>query len=933
MSGYKKDEDIEGTPFASIDKTTVFQEARIFNSSPISPRKCRTLLTKIAYLLSTSTSSAPVFTKEEATQLFFGVSKLFQNKDAGLRQMVYVVIKELASVAEDVIMVTSSIMKDTAMGSDVVFRPNAIRALCRVIDSTTVQAIERLIKTAIVDKHASVSSAALVSSFHLLPIASPIIKHWANETQEAVTASKIITMGGQQLSGGSSIAQYHALGLLYQMRSGDRMGVIKMITQFASSGSSSSGGGMMGKLLGGGGNGSLKSSAGLVMLIRYAAKIAAEDPNQRASMVGIIESLLRHRSDMVNIEAAKALLDIPNVQESEAQAAVTCLQLFLTSPRYAARFAAIRTLNKFAMRNPAAVSVCNPDIEGMIADSNRSVATFAITTLLKTGNEASVDRLMKQIQGFMGDISDEFKATIVDAVRSLVLKFPAKQGIMLAFLSGVLRDEGGYDFKRCVVEAVFDMIKFVPESREEALSVLCDFIEDCEYSKLAVRILHLLGQQGPGMPMPRKYIRYIYNRVALENALVRAAAVSALARFAVGDVDQGVKTSVKVLLARCMDDIDDEVRDRAALALRCVEDEEMANKFVKNDAVFSLPVLEQQLVLYVSDTGSFEKPFDIKQVPVITREQADVEAFQKKTQATTIVGSTFGTDKPAAKAASAGASVGEASAPVEDATSRYAQALAAVPEFGTYGAVLKSSREVELTEREMEYVVSAVKHVFKEHVVLQFDVQNTIPDTLLENVSMVAVPEDEESLEEEFIIPLPTLTEGAPGTIYVAFRRVEPEMYPITSFTNTLKFTTKEVDPTTGEPEESGFDDEYQVENLELVSGDFISPTFIGSFTQAWDTLGPANQATETYALSSLPSLAEATKNVIGVLGMQPLEGTDSPTSTTTHMVKLSGRATGGEKVLASVQMVYASQRGVTVKITARAESEGAAALVVNGIA
>ena len=48
--------------------------------------------------------------------------------------MVYLVIKELANTAEDVIMVTSSIMKDTAVGSDVLYRANAIRALCRIID-------------------------------------------------------------------------------------------------------------------------------------------------------------------------------------------------------------------------------------------------------------------------------------------------------------------------------------------------------------------------------------------------------------------------------------------------------------------------------------------------------------------------------------------------------------------------------------------------------------------------------------------------------------------------------------------------------------------------------------------------------------------------------------------------------------------------------
>lgn len=123
-------------------------------------------------------------------------------------------------------------------------------------------------------------------------------------------------------------------------------------------------------------------------------------------------------------------------------------------------------MNKLSLSNPAAVSPCNLDMENLITDQNRSVATFAITTLLKTGNEASVDRLMKQISGFMSEISDEFKVIVVEAIRSLCLKFPAKQAIMLNFLSGVLRDEGGYDFKKAVVEAIFDMVKFITDSKD-----------------------------------------------------------------------------------------------------------------------------------------------------------------------------------------------------------------------------------------------------------------------------------------------------------------------------------------------------------------------------------------------------------------------------------------------------------------------------------
>lgn len=48
--------------------------------------------------------------------------------------MVHLIIKELASSAEDIIMVTSTIMQDTGGSTDAIFRPNAIRALCRIID-------------------------------------------------------------------------------------------------------------------------------------------------------------------------------------------------------------------------------------------------------------------------------------------------------------------------------------------------------------------------------------------------------------------------------------------------------------------------------------------------------------------------------------------------------------------------------------------------------------------------------------------------------------------------------------------------------------------------------------------------------------------------------------------------------------------------------
>jgi coatomer protein complex subunit gamma len=76
---------------------------------------------------------------------------------------------------------------------------------------------------------------------------------------------------------------------------------------------------------------------------------------------------------------------------------------------------------------------------------------------------------MKQISGFMSEISDDFKVIVVDAIRTLCLKFPAKYPSMLSFLKDILRDEGGYEFKKSIVEAIFDIINQIPESKEAGM--------------------------------------------------------------------------------------------------------------------------------------------------------------------------------------------------------------------------------------------------------------------------------------------------------------------------------------------------------------------------------------------------------------------------------------------------------------------------------
>ena len=124
---------------------------------------------------------------------------------------------------------------------------------------------------------------------------------------------------------------------------------------------------------------------------------------------------------------------------------------------------------------------------------------------------------------------------------------------------------------------------------------------------------------------------------------------------------------------------------------------------------------------------------------------------------------------------------------------------------------------------------------------------------------MVVSPEDDGDvqLEEEFIIPAPELKTNEPGTIYVSFKRLETEsQYVATSFTNILKFTSKEIDPSTNEPEDGdGYEDEYQVEDLELNGADYVVPAYAGSFDNVWEQAN-GDSAVETLQLSNIKSIA-----------------------------------------------------------------------------
>ncbi|PVU85747.1 hypothetical protein BB560_006925 [Smittium megazygosporum] len=925
---WKKDEDQDELgALLSLDKSSVLQEARMFNQTPIRPRNCRLLLAKLMYLL----QRGDTLTTTEATGLFFSITKLFQSNDLSLKQMVYLAIKELSEISEDVIMVTSSLMKDMQPKSDEQYRAKALRVLCKITDASMLPSIERYIKSAITDRNTAISSSALVSAFHLNNKARDTVRRWSSEVQEVVSGK---TLGGSFsffTSNSSSpnslgITQYHALGTLYALKQNDRIAVAKIVQGFSS---------------GARGGSAIENSFAHVLLIRYAVKVMSTDPSHLNSLYSMLEEWVRYRTEIVCLEAARAIVELENAPMKLVTSAVSSLQSLLSSSKAVVRFSAVRTLDHLAVTRPEAVQPCNMDIESLVNDSCRSVSTLAITTLLKTGNEASVDRLMKVMEGFMSEISDEFRTIVAEAVGNLCIKFPQKHSSFLSFLSGALRNEGGFDFKQSIVNSIFSLVKTVKECREIALTHLCEFIEDCEFSKLSVQILHFLGIEGPYTSMPSIYIRHIYNRVVLENAQVRAAAVLALAKFGASTQPDGkLRNSIIVLLKRCLDDRDDEVRDRAVWALRFINNESIISRYISDDSTYSLQLFESKLVEYLSNpNNNFNSPVSISSVPKISRDQDTIVNASNK-------------PKPTIEAAfteSAGLSTDTHAPSLASGTIAFAPeinfsaVLKSIPEFESYGEVIVSSRKPEeLTEPETEYTVVCYKHIYPRHIVFQFECANTLSESLLEQVFVEMTSTDglDMLLVPEFVIPIQQLTFNSPSSTFVSFERIDTENIATGSFQCALKFKTFECDPDTQEkldPEDTGFDDMYALEPIELDVSDYVLATLIPDWKQLWDTLEnkegePQHELISSFQLPQVTSLKGCVENLNQALGMFATDASLNPTNKVAHQAVFMGLFEAKAKTIVRARMTFEEQTGVTLELCIRSEDFKVCNIILSSI-
>lgn len=167
-----------------------------------------------------------------------------------------------------------------------------------------------------------------------------------------------------------------------------------------------------------------------------------------------------------------------------------------------------------------------------------------------------------------------------------------------------------------------------------------------------------------------------------------------------------------------------------------------------------------------------------------------------------------------------------------------------------------------------------------------------------------------------------------------------------------LKYVVKDCEPNSGAviEEDAGYDDEYALEDLDLLVSDFMIRAAPADFGGAWDALSPGgsggdgddqggHEVEETYALSAFKSIEEATKSIVGFMGMAVCERSDkvadarSGGSVHAHTLLLVGLFRGHQVLIrAKLAMSGDHEAGVTMQISVRSPDEAVAAFVASAV-
>lgn len=863
---------MSASPFLTTPKKEeVFQDIKIFNSKTPDVVACKRLLLKLLTMVNRGTE----LTDDEVSTVFFGLNFLFNDQNQGLKKIVYLAVKEMVQQPSFFVL-TNTLLKD-AKDKNETSKIDALKVIPYVIASNNPIQSEQLFRVALTDKNIAVANATIKAGYSISLTHPEHIKNCVDKIEDL-----LLREPGQ--------AHYHGINVLYNIKKNDMLSFVKILLTLIKKTSSYS----------------ILTS---IQLIRYCKQVLELGILDAAAERAIFEWLAKqhNRNNTVVIEVAKATVSLRNITNSELLPIISSVQMFLMSINSINVYSALKIFDKL-VDNPAksALLTSTTEIEALLGHSNKAIRSMALNILMKISREDKIVELFDKAYEMFGDLPDSIKISVIASSEEISRKYPDKTKDTIYFLWRCLRDRGEYDFKVRVIGKITQLMKKKKDLYDRVFDFFCEYIEDPFSPKLALMILNVFVENIQFTTDPRRYLRFILNRLHLDDGKIRAASITCLGEIACKV--PSIRSECNSIISSYARDIDDEVRERAYYYSNLLEGKPL---FEPSEEIFTAETaaLIQSLI---QSHNEGEGKLDLSQIV----------SSATQPSSPTVVSPARGPQTGAASRDPA-AQVSQVRQPISKTNlvdESFANFIKNNEDFADFGPIMLSIPTTDVSDKDSEVYVRLAKHFFEEHLVLEYTIKNQDDQHDFVEVTPSCTVDDEEILQVYNKISNSRISNGAEGKIFVCLQKNPELKIAATEVKTEIKFKAQVLE---GDEIANEYDDEFNCEPTVIKLSDFMTgvPLRKGEFKELWTSSGFATKQ-EKYKLD-YKTVDAAVSQIVKHFGLSVCDNSDVlvPNSNS-HSLYLHGRYLNTDPVLLQCKIGIEPKLGCVLLLEVMAEDE-----------
>jgi hypothetical protein len=234
--------------------------------------------------------------------------------------------------------------------------------------------------------------------------------------------------------------------------------------------------------------------------------------------IRFLETSLKHQDKSVVIESARIMGRVRGLENRSAKTIIEVLRRELDGDETTV-FGALRVMDEL-IKNPMRQPLLREasELSRLVTHSNKNIMSLAISLQVKTTTPEILEQLLVSLTGQVQELPAFVKLELVETSVSSMRKDPKAAPVILKFLQNCL----------ILARALGEVAEHVEGLRCQALDFLTELIEDSQNSDQVLVCLFEVGRLLLLVGNPHDYFKCLINRLALDVAQVRAAAVTCL---------------------------------------------------------------------------------------------------------------------------------------------------------------------------------------------------------------------------------------------------------------------------------------------------------------------------------------------------------------------------------------------------------------------